>query len=44
MFTFLTILIILASVFIILIVLIQNPKGGGLMGGIGSTTSNIIGV
>jgi len=44
MFTFLTILIILASVFFILIVLIQNPKGGGLMGGIGSTTSNIIGV
>lgn len=44
MFTFLTILIILVSIFIILLVLIQNPKGGGLMGGLGNTTSNIIGV
>ena len=44
MFTFLTILIIIVSVLITLIVLIQNPKGGGLMGGLGTTTSNIIGV
>ncbi len=44
MFTFLTILIILVCLFIVMIVLIQNPKGGGLTGGMGSTASNIIGV
>lgn len=44
MFTFLTILIIIVSLFIILIVLIQNPKGGGLTGGLGSTASSVIGV
>ena len=44
MFTFLTILIIVVCLFIILIVLIQNPKGGGLSGGIGSAASNVIGV
>ncbi|HNA39555.1 MAG TPA: preprotein translocase subunit SecG [Chitinophagales bacterium] len=44
MFTFLTVLIILVSLFIILVVLIQNPKGGGLNGGIGSAASSVIGV
>ncbi|HQG38666.1 MAG TPA: preprotein translocase subunit SecG [Chitinophagales bacterium] len=44
MFTFLTVLIILVSLFIILLVLIQNPKGGGLNGGIGSAASRVIGV
>lgn len=44
MFTFLTILIIVVCLFIVLIVLIQNPKGGGLSGGIGSAASNVIGV
>ncbi len=44
MFAFLTILIILVCLFIILVVLIQNPKGGGLSGGIGSAASSVIGV
>ncbi|MFN8238561.1 MAG: preprotein translocase subunit SecG [Chitinophagales bacterium] len=44
MFTFLTILIIVVCLFIIMIVLIQNPKGGGLTGGLGSAASNVIGV
>ncbi len=44
MFTFLTVLIIVVCLFIILIVLVQNPKGGGLSGGIGSAASNVIGV
>jgi len=44
MFTFLTILIIAVCLFIILIVLIQNPKGGGLTGGLGGAASNVIGV
>ena len=44
MFTFLVILIIILCLFITMIVLIQNPKGGGLTGGVGNTASNIIGV
>lgn len=44
MFTFLSILIILVCLFITLIVLIQNPKGGGLTGGLGGAASNVIGV
>lgn len=44
MFTFLVILIIIVCLFIVMLVLIQNPKGGGLTGGVGSTASNIIGV
>ena len=44
MFTFLTVLIIIVCLFIILIVLIQNPKGGGLTGGLGSAASSVIGV
>ncbi len=44
MFTFLSILIIVVCLFITLIVLIQNPKGGGLTGGLGGAASNVIGV
>jgi preprotein translocase subunit SecG len=44
MFTFLSILIIIVCLFITLIVLIQNPKGGGLTGGLGGAASNVIGV
>ncbi len=44
MFLFLSILIIIVSLFIVMVVLVQSPKGGGLTGGLGSTTSNIIGV
>ncbi len=44
MFTFLSVLIIIVCLFIILIVLIQNPKGGGLSGGIGNAASSVIGV
>jgi preprotein translocase subunit SecG len=38
MATLLTILIIIASVLMVLIVLIQNPKGGGLSSTFGSAT------
>lgn len=38
MFTFLIILIILACLFLILVVLIQNPKGGGIAANFMSTT------
>ncbi|MEG1573935.1 MAG: preprotein translocase subunit SecG, partial [Bacteroidales bacterium] len=37
MATFITILIVLASIFLILIVLVQNSKGGGLASGFAST-------
>ena len=36
MLDFLTILIIIACVLLVLVVLIQNPKGGGLSSGFGS--------
>lgn len=44
MFAFLSILIIIVSLFITLIVLIQDPKGGGLTGGLGTAASSVIGV
>ena len=44
MFIFLLILMILVSVFIVLVVLIQNPKGSGLTSGFAGAASNIIGV
>jgi preprotein translocase subunit SecG len=45
MYVVLTVLLILVSVFILLIVLVQNPKGGGAMGSaFGGAASNIIGV
>ncbi|MEG1643897.1 MAG: preprotein translocase subunit SecG [Bacteroidales bacterium] len=43
MATFITILIVLASIFLILIVLVQNSKGGGLASGFAST-NQIMGV
>ena len=42
-YIFLTILIILVSILIMAIVLIQNPKGGGLGAGFGGAASNIMG-
>ncbi|MCO5232039.1 MAG: preprotein translocase subunit SecG [Chitinophagales bacterium] len=45
MYIVLTILLIIVSLFILAIVLVQNPKGGGALGSaFGSATSNIIGV
>lgn len=45
MYVVLTVLLILVSIFILLVVLVQNPKGGGAMGSaFGSAASNIIGV
>jgi len=43
MFTFLTILAILVCVFLILFILIQNPKGGGLSSNFGAS-NQIMGV
>lgn len=45
MYILLTVLLILVSLFILAIVLVQNPKGGGAMGSaFGGAASNIIGV
>jgi preprotein translocase subunit SecG len=38
------ILIILASVFLGLIILVQNPKGGGLSGNVGGFSNQLMGV
>ena len=43
MYLFITILILIASIFFILIVLVQNSKGGGLASGF-SSTNQIMGV
>lgn len=44
MYAFLTILIILVSIFIMLIVLAQSPKGNGMAAGFGgSQASNLLG-
>lgn len=43
MYLFITILILIAAVFMILIVLVQNSKGGGLAAGF-SSTNQIMGV
>ena len=43
MYWFITILILIASIFLILIVLVQNSKGGGLASGF-SSTNQIMGV
>ena len=43
MYLFITILILIASLFLILIVLVQNSKGGGLASGF-SSTNQIMGV
>ncbi|MCB9074163.1 MAG: preprotein translocase subunit SecG [Chitinophagales bacterium] len=44
MFTFLAILIIILSIALILIIIVQNPKGGGVMGSLAGSASNVIGV
>ncbi len=43
MYSFITILIIIICLFIIAVVLIQNPKGGGLGAGFGGGSANIMG-
>ena len=43
MYLYITILILIASIFLILIVLVQNSKGGGLASGF-SSTNQIMGV
>jgi preprotein translocase subunit SecG len=43
MYVFLSILILIASIFLILIVLVQNSKGGGLASGF-SSSNQIMGV
>lgn len=43
MYTLITILVVIAAVFMILIVLVQNSKGGGLASGF-SSTNQIMGV
>lgn len=44
MFAFLTILLVILSLFIIMIVLVQNPKGNAMTSGFAGAASNIIGV
>ena len=44
MYIFLTVLIILVCLFIMMVVLVQNPKGGGLGAGFGGAASNMMGV
>ncbi|HUH72844.1 MAG TPA: preprotein translocase subunit SecG [Chitinophagales bacterium] len=45
MYILLTVLLILVSLFLLAIILVQNPKGGGAMGSaFGGAASNIIGV
>ena len=44
MYTLLTVLIIIACILMILIVLIQNPKGGGLSGTFGGFSDQMMGV
>lgn len=43
MYTFMMLLIILLSIFMIFIVLVQNPKGGGLGAGFGGGASSAMG-
>lgn len=45
MYILLTVLLILVSLFLLAIILVQNPKGGGAMGSaFGGAASNIVGV
>ena len=44
MYVLLTVLIILVCLLIMAVVLVQNPKGGGLGAGFGGAASNIMGV
>lgn len=43
MYILLTVLIIIVSLLIMAVVLIQNPKGGGLGAGFGGAANNIVG-
>lgn len=44
MLTFILVLIIIAAVLLTIAILIQNPKGGGLSGEFGGSTSQMFGV
>ena len=44
MITLLTILMLIACVLLVLFVLVQNPKGGGLNANVGGLTNNFMGV
>ncbi|MBK8471238.1 MAG: preprotein translocase subunit SecG [Sphingobacteriales bacterium] len=44
MYTFLLLLVLLICAFLVIFVLVQNPKGGGLGAGFGSTASSLGGV
>lgn len=44
MYVLLTVMIILVCLLIMAVVLVQNPKGGGLGAGFGGAASNIMGV
>ena len=44
MYVLLTVLIIIVCILIMAVVLVQNPKGGGLGAGFGGAASNIMGV
>jgi preprotein translocase subunit SecG len=44
MYSFITVLIIIACVLLMLVVLIQNPKGGGLSSTFGGISNQILGV
>ncbi|MEY2829071.1 MAG: preprotein translocase subunit SecG [Bacteroidota bacterium] len=44
MFSFLVVLMIVASILLILMVLIQNPKGGGLSSAFGGFNNQVLGV
>ncbi len=44
MYTFLLLLVLLICAFLIIFVLVQNPKGGGLGAGFSSTAGSIGGV
>jgi preprotein translocase subunit SecG len=44
MYSFITILIIIACILLMLVVLIQNPKGGGLSSTFGGLSNQILGV
>lgn len=44
MYVFLTVLMIVICVLLIAVVLIQNPKGGGMGAGFASSTTQIMGV
>ncbi len=44
MIVFLTLLIMIACIVLALIILVQNPKGGGLSGSFGSMSSQVMGV